>query len=313
MVDTLGLPTIFFTHSAADLQWPELAHLICPDPESRSSHTTAVIENPAIADWFFSHRVQKIDAFYRGVLSATDYWLRFEWQHRGSPHVHGLAWLPNAPDVERLLSSSEAARQEITDYADSLISTCNPAVLPDGSNVADAPAPKTGLHVCNQVYTSIQDFDRDLADLIATCQRHTRCSAAYCLRTMNGRQECRFGYPKPLQPNTALVLEDEPTLLTARNDGMLNSFNPVQLSAWHANVDMQYIVSRRRVIEYCTKYVTKSEPRFQSLKEVFTSIVQSLKAESSAEIADQQCWRKRRLCPGNLPPSATANHVQGLT
>ena len=23
MVDTLGLPTIFFTHSAADLQWPE--------------------------------------------------------------------------------------------------------------------------------------------------------------------------------------------------------------------------------------------------------------------------------------------------
>lgn len=29
MVDTLCLPTIFFTHSAADLQWPELAHLIC--------------------------------------------------------------------------------------------------------------------------------------------------------------------------------------------------------------------------------------------------------------------------------------------
>ena len=28
MVDTLGLLTIFFTHSAADLQWPELAHLI---------------------------------------------------------------------------------------------------------------------------------------------------------------------------------------------------------------------------------------------------------------------------------------------
>ena len=28
MVDTLGLPTVFFTHSAADLQWPELACLI---------------------------------------------------------------------------------------------------------------------------------------------------------------------------------------------------------------------------------------------------------------------------------------------
>ena len=30
MVDTLGLPTIFFTHSAADAQWPELARLVCP-------------------------------------------------------------------------------------------------------------------------------------------------------------------------------------------------------------------------------------------------------------------------------------------
>lgn len=101
-VDTLGLPTIFFTHSAADLQWPELAHLVCPeDPDSRSSRTRAIIENPATTDWFFYHRVLKFnDAFYVGVLGVTDYWMRFEWQHRGSSHVHGLAWLPNAPDVE---------------------------------------------------------------------------------------------------------------------------------------------------------------------------------------------------------------------
>ena len=295
MVDTLGLPTIFFTHSAADLQWPELARLICPeDPESRTSRTKAVIENPAIADWFFYHRVQKfIEAFYVGVLGATDYWVRFEWQHRGSPHVHGLAWLPNAPDVEKLLSPSnisDEAKEEIIQYADSLVSTCNPAVLPNGSNMDDAPAPKTDPHVCNQVYTEVEDFDQDLSDLIATCQRHTRCSAAYCLRTRHGQQECRFGYPKPLQPRTAIVVEDDsqPTLLTAQNDGMVNSFNPVQLSAWRANVDMQYIVSRRKVIEYCTKYVTKSEPRSQSLKDIFTTIVRSLKEGNNSLKAVQK-------------------------
>ena len=93
MVDTIGLPTIFFTHSAADLQWPELAQFICPqDPQSRASRTNAVIKNPAIADWFFCHRVQKfVETVYVGILGATDYWMRFEWQHRGSPHVHGLA------------------------------------------------------------------------------------------------------------------------------------------------------------------------------------------------------------------------------
>ena len=282
MVDTLGLPTIFFTHSAADLQWPELARLICPeDPNSRSSRAKAVIDNPAKSDWFFYYRVMEfIKAFYVGVLGATDYWMRFEWQHRGSPHVHGLAWLPQAPDVESLLSSHDdvpdSGKAQVIKYADNLVSTRNPAVLPDGSNIDSAPAPKNNPHVCNQVYGDVIDLDQDLADLVATCQRHTRCSAAYCLRTRNGQQECRFGYPKPLQPRTEIILEEEPTLFTERNDGMVNSFNPLQLSTWRANVDMQYIVSRNRVIEYCTKYVTKSEPQSQSLKELYTTIIRSL-------------------------------------
>ena len=93
VVDALGLPTVFFTHSAADLQWPELAELMCPDdPTNPRNRQKALIENPAIADWFFYQRVQVyLKHFYTDVLGATDYWLRFEWQHRGSPHVHGLA------------------------------------------------------------------------------------------------------------------------------------------------------------------------------------------------------------------------------
>lgn len=73
MIDTLGLPTIFFTHSAADLQWPELAHLICPeDPDSRSNCAKCVIENPAISDsFFYSQVVELIKAFYVGILGAT--------------------------------------------------------------------------------------------------------------------------------------------------------------------------------------------------------------------------------------------------
>ena len=73
MMDSHGLPTIFFTHSAADLQWPELAHPICPeDSNSRSSQAKPVIENPAMSDWFFYYRVMEfIKAFYVGVLGVT--------------------------------------------------------------------------------------------------------------------------------------------------------------------------------------------------------------------------------------------------
>lgn len=45
MVDDLGLPTVFFTHSSADNQWPELARLICPEnQDSSTSQSKALIE-----------------------------------------------------------------------------------------------------------------------------------------------------------------------------------------------------------------------------------------------------------------------------
>ena len=47
VVDTDSFPTMFFTYSAADLQSPELAHLICPDDSD-----SQIIENPALADSF---------------------------------------------------------------------------------------------------------------------------------------------------------------------------------------------------------------------------------------------------------------------
>ena len=50
MVDTLGLPTVFFTHSAADVHWPELAHLLAvEDPTNSTSRPNAVIEKPCLA------------------------------------------------------------------------------------------------------------------------------------------------------------------------------------------------------------------------------------------------------------------------
>ena len=289
MVDTLGLPTVFFTHSAADLQWPELACLLgVEDPTNSSSRSKAVVENPCLADWFFYQRIVKfMDVFYKSILKAKDYWLRFEYQHRGSPHVHGVAWLEDAPDVEKIVSSEDPShQQELIRYINKTVTTINPAILPDGSNVSDAPLPKTNPHVCNKSYSDVEDNQQDLCDLIATCQRHTHCSAAYCLRTKDGVQQCRFGYPKELQPHTTINRDEdnnqEPTLVTARNDGLINSYNPTQLSAWRANVDMQYCVSKHKVIEYITKYATKCEPRSQTMKEVYTNIVRNLKDDSSA-------------------------------
>ena len=60
------------------------------------------------------------------------------------------------------------------------------------------------------------------------------------------------------------------------------------MSALRVNVDMQYCVSWHKVIGYCAKYATKSEPRSQPLKEIFTTIVRSLKDDSTSLKAVQK-------------------------
>lgn len=250
-----------------------------------------MIENPAIADWFFFHRIERfVQLFYVDIFGAFDYWYRFEWQHRGSPHIHGMAWLRNAPNVEAIMDDPEMSQREVLiRYVDSLVSTWNPAILPDGSNLHSAPHPRTDPHICSMPYTEVIDHHQDLNDLIATCQRHTRCSASYCLRNVNGQQVCRFGYPHQLQSETIINTENEQhEILTARNDSLINSYNSIQLSGWRANVDMKYITSKQKVIEYCAKYATKSEPRSQPMREIFNSIVKTLRDGNTALTAIQK-------------------------
>ena len=111
--------------------------------------------------------------------------------------------------MEQVLASTEedanTAKEELIHRVDSIVSTLNPAIILDGSNADNAPQPKTNPHICNQPYSGIEDFNQDLIDLVATCQWHTRCSAAYCLHTQNGEQKCRFGCPKPIQPAPIIV------------------------------------------------------------------------------------------------------------
>ena len=80
-------------------------------------------------------------------------------------------------------------------------------------------------------------------------------SEAYCLRTINGHQKRRFGFPKSLQQKSVAEMAEDGTLAftTARNDPLVNSYSPIQLFGWRANVDMQYCVSRNKVVQYTAK------------------------------------------------------------
>ena len=58
-----------------------------------------------------------------------DWWYRYEWQHRGSVHVHGIAKKRNAPIINwSTLKENEEEKAEVISYLDSIVTTINPGL-----------------------------------------------------------------------------------------------------------------------------------------------------------------------------------------
>ena len=83
--------------------------------------------NPALAAYYFQMRWE---CFFKEVLAKKfkikDYWWRYEWQHRGSSHVHGFLWIEDAPKVDELNFPMEVNNQAFISYWDQHISTVHP-------------------------------------------------------------------------------------------------------------------------------------------------------------------------------------------
>ncbi|CAG8503777.1 4193_t:CDS:2 [Paraglomus occultum] len=141
--------------------------------EYTKCYHTNLVDNPHVAAWFFNERFEK---FFNHVLkkhwNLEDWWYRFEWQHRGSVHVHGIGKIKHGPTIEwEKIKDDENAMNEIVKYANSLVTTINPGI--------NAPIPNR--HPCQKNHSELQDDLQDYIDLINKLQRHTRCSPSYCI------------------------------------------------------------------------------------------------------------------------------------
>ncbi|KAE8740153.1 hypothetical protein FOCC_FOCC014351, partial [Frankliniella occidentalis] len=258
MIEQIGMPTLFFTLSSADYHWPELFKLLAPEENiismSESRRRQLVHENPLLVDMFFSERV---DTYIKEVLqkkfSIDDIWFRVEYQHRGSPHIHGVAWCQNAPDVSDLANATDEQKQHVIDYFDSLISTIHP----------DMSAQPSLVHPCRKTTEDIHNKEEDLAQLLNKVQRHTKCTEGYCLK----KKKMVFRYPMDLQEKSRLIINDKNELefVPARNDPRLNKYNAYIIQSWRANIDVSPVLSKRALIQYLSKYISKSEPQSQGL------------------------------------------------
>ncbi|XP_055329698.1 uncharacterized protein LOC129582250 [Paramacrobiotus metropolitanus] len=273
MVTDVGMPTLFFTLSAADLYWPELLTLMAPETDlvnltsadSYKERNKLLQDNPAIADWFFTERAQFFIHDVLGPhLKIEDYWYRYEFQHRGSVHLHGLLWLTGAPDTAKLNQMSPAERQKVVDYFDQLVTCVSPDLHCIPSNV----------HPSFQKLSEITDERKDYASLVNRLQRHTECKKGACIQKKNGVEQCRYGFPKEIRDDSLLDKSKEKWALELkRNDPRVNRHNEFSLKIWRANVDFSPIVDRYAVLNYVAKYASKSEPRSSTYAEILHHII----------------------------------------
>ena len=113
LIRQLGLPTWFFTLSAADMQWPDVIQTIArqygttftdEDVKNMSFEEKSkwLGQNPVTAARHFQYR---LNTFFHKFLKSkahplgelVDYAIRIEFQARGSPHAHTILWIKDAP------------------------------------------------------------------------------------------------------------------------------------------------------------------------------------------------------------------------
>lgn len=287
MVRQRGVPTAFFTLSAADYHWPDLFRILVPgrDPDSLTERERADLmhDNAYVVAWFF---YQRCDIFMRVFLKVffniTDFWYRFEWQSRGSPHVHGIIWLDGAKDCSDISSLTDEQRQEIIDYFDGLVS----AVLEERmvTERQNHPSRKRLFDL------SESERERDLLRLLTMTQRHTMCGS-HCLRRdrRTGRMTCRFGYPKALRETSTLIQENgiwkfEPK----RNDEQLQRYNKFISMLWRANIDFSPIVSKDAMLNYIAKYASKHEVACEAYTDILGRIISHVDPNLPAATAVRQ-------------------------
>ena len=316
MIHQLGIPTWFVTFSSAEMRWPEVIKTLLylnnddrdPDELEWTEKCALITDNPLVCARMFDHRVK---ALFSDLIMAPscplgkviDYFIRTEFQQRGSPHIHCLLWIADAPKL------GQNTDQEVCDFIDRYITSQTPNI----------------------------DTDPELYEIVSTVQMHSKTHSKSCKKYSS---TCRFNFPRPpirktfiARPveeeenkelpkaptsaeeldkltqqaarNSKQILRDIWTLVSSvdesgftfaeilklvnvtyqefkkclidtakrntvhlkRNiaDTWVNNYNRDLSLAWNANLDIQYVTDAYACVAYILSYISKAETEMGDL------------------------------------------------
>ena len=295
MIRQLSLPTWFMSLSAADTRWTDLLKMLAKlnngisytdkDIEGLTwqEKTKLVQRDPVTCSRYFDHRVQE---FLNAILKSNcepigklrDFFYRVEFQQRGSPHIHMLVWIENAPTLEK---SSE---EEIVKFVDKYL-TCSV----NDAETAHLVELQTHKHsrTCRKKGKAICRFGFPLPPLPRTMLLYPleeevdqfRKKYTELQNAMNENKDNDVTFVEFLETVAKMTFEDyvkcirsslnapKVFLKRAPNEMRVNLFNVKILLAWKANLDIQIVLEPYGCASYVVGYISKSQRGMSALLE----------------------------------------------
>ena len=157
MIRQLGKPTWFCSFSAAETRWPHLLKMLARLVEKKQytddeisgmtwqKKSELIRKDPVTCARNFEHLFRLfLYTFLRSkqmpIGEIEDFFYRVEFQQRGSPHVHALFWVKDAPQL------GKDSNSDITAFVDKYVSCTN-----DGSGAVNADLVNLQLQTCKNM------------------------------------------------------------------------------------------------------------------------------------------------------------------
>ncbi|KAK7573658.1 hypothetical protein V9T40_004699 [Parthenolecanium corni] len=311
MIRQLGPPTLFLTVSAAETRWTELLKLLVKILDDKEMNDED-IENlnykekcefirrdPVTCARYFDHKFNELFRILKnknGLFHnyyVIDYYIRVEFQQRGSPHCHCLLWLNNAP--KHIENDSESA-EKCTQFIDKFITcTLNSASVSEEDIELYQSHKHTftckrflrrggwkcrfGIPFFPMKHTSIlYPFEQDELEeknkkLLLQNHRKIRSSLCEMYKSPQSMNFKLFLESLDLEENDYIasirISLKKPEVFIRRNvdEIKINNFNEDILQLFRSNMDIQFITDAYACANYVVNYMIKTEKSLSKLIE----------------------------------------------
>ena len=298
MIRQLGPATLFCSFSSAETQWTHLLRILGKLVDNRE-YSDNELENlnweekcrliqsdPVTCARHFDYQFNQ---FLRHFLMSSaaplgkiaDWFYRVEYQQRGSPHIHMLIWLESAPvygcdddeDVTSFIDEIITCRKPDNDPELQFLvnrqihrhcQTCRKKSKAECRfNFPQPPMKSTSIlyPLDDMSDTDIQkhkDNWRNITENLNDMKEGEDITFDQLLVSLNITEQKYILAIRSSLNSPTIFLKREP------NELRVNNYNSACLSAWRANMDIQFVLDVYACAMYIVSYISKSTKRNES-------------------------------------------------